>query len=251
MTTQEYVSIKLGYGNPESKIWFIGPEEGGNYDKENRKKAWEKTTNESYADIYEFHKNYETIIGNDMTSNALKYFDNPGNKTNKPVLQSTWGSIIEIILGLYGDDVNTLNKRIYQATKFGRSKSENCILELSPYSSKNLIDSTFKNKKEVLEELIPNRIKLIANEIKKYRPAVVFLYSKSNRDNWIKLISEVLKPDEIKLVNLNSAPAEYVQTDYATFVLIDHPISRTLNGKKESIGKEIRQIIKEDLKLHL
>ena len=175
-----FVKKKIGYGFPISGNilhFYVGPEEGGNY-SENiiRAKLFDQMNNEDgFLDVAKYHLK--------LGLKNARFFSGRCN------IQSTWGKLIAIDHGVRGLDVT--NKEVirdYQVNHFARKGNHMCLLELSPFSSKSLSDSSWTTKEKDLNEISDSRLNLITTKIKKYTPKLCVFYSLSHWDKYKQII---------------------------------------------------------------
>jgi len=245
---EKYTIEKFGYGNPGSKenptIWFLGPEEGGNYNqqKSTRIEAWFAISkSKNFVDILEFHQKLDDLLPG---SSLAQHF------IGKKLINPTWGGIVQIIAGFEGGIcLNREGKREFQAEKLGRSDSTNCILELSPFSSKALKDKSWPDKKITLENLLPKRIIALSELITKHLPKVVFMHTEIYWKHFEKVIEEVEGIDNFNREEINIAENfRHYQGKFSMYVLIYAP-SYAIKGGSETLfnlGKEIKKLIDEN-----
>lgn len=235
-----YCSTKIGYGNPNGKYWFIGPEEGGDIKgNKDRMEVWsEMGMNENFLDMKNFHL---TLSKRSKFKNISNFFQGKESK-----LQSTWNGILKILMSLTQNENDDKTRREYQSNLLGSSMGETVIGELYPFSSKSLNDSLSlkyfgKSKKKYWEEFSPNREFLIGQKIQKHKPKLVCFYSTSFKENWYRIIASTNPKSQIQFYyELNM---EYYKSNETLFVIIPHPISRKLNGKHSEIGNAIRKLL--------
>ncbi len=242
---EKYTEEKFGYGNPGIKenptIWFLGPEEKGDSKKlQARIEAWFSVAknNENFIDIVMFHKALDKVQIKDFAN----YYFGSANVT-----QRTWKGIIEILFGFEGNNFPEKNdKKKYQRESFGKLDSTNCILELSPYQSEALTDGNFEDKKKIINETLPNRIRKVSELIKKHEPTVIFMHTGTYWGNFEKVIKEVEGLDNVKFEIIKEVPKfKYYQGKVSMYVLIYGP-SYAIKGGPETwfnLGKEIKKIV--------
>jgi hypothetical protein len=238
---EKFSATKIGYGNPNGKYWFIGPEEGGSIKgNKDRIETWAVLgENQHFNDMKEFHLSLSKSKGYDSLS---KFF--LGEKSK---LQSTWNGIMKILLPLNQMENTPQNRRKYQSEKLGSRNGDTIIAELYPFSSKLLNDKdsmTFfgKSKKEYWQDYAPSRENLLCNQMRKYKPKVVCFYSTSFSENWQR-IARNLNPDFLNFETIDGLPMRYLKRRETLFVIIPHPIARSMNGKHEQIGVAIKKLL--------
>lgn len=238
---ENFASTKIGYGNPKGDYWFIGPEEGGSIEgNEARIQVWsELGSNEHFHDMKDFHLSL---------SKREKYEDLQRFFTNKVKLQSTWNGIMKVLFPMVKIENKIQNRRKYQSEQLGSKYGDTVIAELFQFSSKSLndkkcLDYFDKTKQKYWEEYSQMRESLIRNHIEKYKPKVVCFYSTSFNENWERIIKE-LNPDDFRgFKSVSNLPMRYYKNKVTLFVIIPHPIARSINGKHEQIGLAIKGLI--------
>ena len=215
----KFARTKIGYGNPEGSYWFIGPEEGGSIEgNKDRIEIWsELGENEHFHDMKEFH----LLLSKREGYHGLRRFF-IGEKSK---LQSTWNGIMKILFQLTSiEKSEIIERRNYQANYLGSQNGDTVIAELFQYSSKSLDDKKSleyfgKRKKEYWQDYAPLRETLLCNQIRKY------------------------KPDFQDYESINDLPMRYFKNCETLFVIIPHPIARSMNGNHEKIGLAIKELI--------
>src|SRR3989344_5832651 len=181
-----------GYGNLNSDIWFIGMEEGFNgtlIDLENR---FNSTKDKSIIDLQQDMK---------TVKDHMKWFLTNSN------IQRTWGKLILILLTLNSDE-NVDNSKIkeFQRKEFARLDSNHCSLEFMPLPCRSIKEKDWfydkfnidylKTRKKYLNKIMPIRINLFQDLIKKYNPRIIICYSFSYLKKWEEIIGCNLKNKE-------------------------------------------------------
>jgi hypothetical protein len=238
---KNFSNIKIGYGNPNGNFWFIGPEEGGSIKgNKDRIETWaELGEKEHFHDMKEFH----------LSLSKRKEYDSLNRFFigEKSKLQSTWNGIMKILLPLNQIE-NTLQiRREYQSQQLGSRNGDTIIAELFQLSSKSLDDKDCleyfgRTKKEYWQDYAPLRETLLCNQIRKYKPKVVCFYSTSFIENWYRRTKE-LNTDFHDYESINYLPMRYFKNSEILFVIIPHPIARSMNGNHEKIGLAIKKFI--------
>jgi hypothetical protein len=241
---EKYSNEKFGYGNPGDKnnptIWFVGPEEGGNYgiEKEARIQAWFSISKgKNFVDIFEFHQKLDSLLtGYTLSQHFI----------GKKLINPTWGGIVQIIAGCEGGEcLNREEKREFQANKLGRIDSGNCVLELSPFSSKALKDKSWPDKNITLENMLPKRILALSDLIVTHRPKVIFMHTKAYWTYYQEVINLVdNNSGHLHFSSIDSFPGfKYYQGEFTLFVLIHAPFRlKGVDEKKNELGKEVMKI---------
>lgn len=232
---ENYIATKIGYGNPYGNYWFIGPEEGGSIASLNQRiTIWNKLgKDQHFHDLKSFHLEFK---------NGTEYFFEGNIK-----LQNTWNGIIEILFGILGKEVSVEEKKIFQSTFLGSEKGETMLGELFPFSSKSLNDNDWlqffgTTKNEYWEKYSDQRIQLLTEKIKEFKPKLVVFYSESFQSQW----KEIIHALDAQQINTNNSdlPLVTFANDSTTFCIVPHPVSLKMNGKvKREIGSILRDII--------
>jgi hypothetical protein len=237
----QFASTKIGYGNPKGDYWFIGPEEGGSIEgNKDRIQVWiELGSNEHFHDMKDFHLSLSKREGYEELQ---RFF------SAKVKLQSTWNGIMKILFPLLSEKDKTLEKRRnYQKDFLGRKNGATVIAELFPFSSKSLADKKSKDfltksKEQYWNDYGHLRESLLCDQILKYRPKVVCFYSTSFNENWQRII-EKLNPSFQNFESIGDLPMKYFKNNETVFIIIPHPIARSMNRKHEQIGLAIKELI--------
>jgi len=114
-------------------------------------------------------------------------------------IQKTWGKLILILLTLKFNETITNDKiKEFQRKDFGRLKSNHCNLEFMPLPCRSIRNSDWfynqfkinylENRKNYIDKIMPFRIKLLQDLIKRYTPKVVICYSFSYLEKWKRII---------------------------------------------------------------
>ncbi len=233
---ENYISTKIGYGNPKGDFWFIGPEEGGSISSLNQRIAiWNQLgKNQHFHDLKSFHLEFK--------HGTEQFFE------GKVKLQNTWNGIIEILFGILGKEVSVEEKKKYQSTFLGTDSGETMLGELFPFSSKSLNDNDWlqffgTTKNEYWEKYSEQRIQLLTEKIKEFKPKLVVFYSESFNKQWMKII-ESLKAQLVE-INNNNLPLTLFSNDSTLFCIVPHPVSIKMNGKvKYEIGRVLNELKK-------
>lgn len=184
----------VGYGNPDSKIWFIGLEEGFNGTQDQLIQRFCMLNNLVFADVVRNMRglgDHEQYYGVKATT-----------------IQNTMKRIVQILLQIDGinsfDNQHILN---YQRLMLGRPKSNHAILELSPLPNpnmsswhsfyKSLEDPHFNSRKIYTNYFMPQRIKYLKNLIENSETRVIVCYSflKNYLNYWEELIGSNIYTD--------------------------------------------------------
>jgi hypothetical protein len=251
----EYCKTFLGYGNVNSPIWYIGQEEAGGHciqEIQNRLLLWsEQFGKSSIVDAAEFHRQLEGCNG----ATFAELFENP------PRLQSTWESLIHIHRAFQKNGRTADSESaVIQAKGWGRSDSNNLLLELFPapsprqrewrYSSWVPPDSHFSKRSSYKNKYRQDRISLLKKLIEKHHhPKAVVFYGTSSARCWSAISGRKWK--SIKKLPFKTEPSLGVKLhshNRTCFALVPHPASPVFNSCKRTkaafydwVGKELRK----------
>lgn len=232
---ENYIATKIGYGNPNGDYWFIGPEEGGSISSLNQRIAiWNQLgKDQHFHDLKSFHLEFK--------HGTEQFFE------GKVKMQNTWNGIIEILFGILDEEISLEEKKKYQSTFLGTDSGETMLGELFPFSSKSLNDNDWlqffgTTKNEYWEKYSDQRIQLLTEKIKEFKPKLVVFYSESFQSQWKEII-HALDAQQITTNNGNLPLATFAN-DSTTFCIVPHPVSLKMNGKvKREIGSKLRDVI--------
>jgi hypothetical protein len=175
---KSFASSFWGYGNPSSPLWFVGMEEAGVSSRqqfETRLGAWGGLGKPSFADVAKFHRE----IG------EHELFDAPVVH-----VQATWRKLIRCFLKSRGIEPNAGRIKEAQKCEWGRSDSDNCLMELFPLPAASVRDwpyadilsgEEFESRSQYLEHFGERRTKAMADLIECYQPTAVVFYSSQAR----------------------------------------------------------------------
>lgn len=232
---KKYIEGFLGYGNLDSRTWYIGMEEGGGHDVADvnaRLKAWSTRGCNLVEDFVDFH-------------NACGF---PQASQIKPAkLSKTWSRLIRIKLSRRGEkNPSTEIVRQIQAENWGRISGEECLLELMPLPSPRVNDWSYstwsqldflRTRARYLSHIEPVRTALISELLRKHRPQCVVFYGSSYQRFWDKITG-----DEVNWQQVDTA--RWFRRETTTFFSISHPTARdSTNRWFSSIGTEIEKIV--------
>ena len=210
VSMNDYITNRFGYGNLDAKYYLIGPEEGGDISLEQIEQGiadWESRGKQVVEDI-------RTPKG------GKKWFQTGAS------LQRTWNGLIRIILSSEGFDHNRERVRSYQIDELGSTDGDTCLLELSPFPSKNVNSWRISNsefpfldsRKEFVKYAYHKRADRIRKLINDNSPEYVILYGSQYR-KWWKQIAGV----ELKEEKFCERPLWLGISDKTTFVITQHP----------------------------
>lgn len=222
----------LGYGNLNSKHWFVFLEEGTNGNLDELEIRFRETSNKKILDCFsDMIKVKEHII----------YY-----RGSKPKLQSTIAKAIRVHLNIVQND--TIDKetiREYQKSKFGRHDSDHCSLEFMPLPAPGLdkwvygsLDIDFLKTRQLYNKYImPLRTGIFNKAFEQYKPASVIFYGFKYIENW----KEAAGVDFIKINDLIWSGANKL----TKFFILPHPQMHGLtNDDWDNFGKLIKKKLK-------
>jgi len=221
MITEDLLENRIknfwGYGNLNSKIWFIGIEEGFDGNMDELERRFNRTKDKSVIDIQGDMKG---------VPDHIKWF------SNRPSLQRTWSKLILILLSLESEkNIDNEKIRAYQKHKFGRLNSNHCSLEFMPLPCPSIKSGNWfyeqfnidylKSRKNYIEKIMPKRISLFKKLINDYNPKLVVFYSLSYLEKW-KIITDqkFLKKDDYYFYISNKTK----------FFIIPHPTAHGMTN---------------------
>lgn len=219
----------LGYGNLDSKHWFVFLEEGTNGNMDELEIRFRETSDKKILDCYsDMIKVKEHII----------YYRGP-----KPKLQSTIAKAIRVHLNIVQNNkIDTETIRDYQKSKFGRHDSDHCSLEFMPLPSPGMDKwvygslgiSYLSSRKSYEEHIKPMRVETFKNLFAQHKPKSVIFYGISNNDEWTKI-------SEVNFTEIASK-VFYGENKDTNFFILPHPQAHGLtNDDFDNFGKIIRK----------
>jgi hypothetical protein len=201
-----------GYGRWDAPYWFIGPEQGQsrkeNGDLKQRLAAWRKLGSMELCDCEEFH---------------LAINEHSWHRDGK--LQSTWRSLILLLMTFLNRPTDKESLRSYQRSEWGRTNGETCVIELSGLAANNL---TVPRDRETFRQ---ERIRVIRERMRENHPQLVVMYGTAQRQNWEKIAGGSFPPDNVLV------------SDGAILALTPHPVKHGLsNAYWEELGQRLRSV---------
>jgi hypothetical protein len=140
-----------GYGTWNAPYWFIGPEpgmaknEGDNL--EARCDAWEKLGSPELLDCALHHRTFGLTKWHDRTVSMNLPIN---GATMRPPTQSTWRRLIALLLAYKGERTDNDAIGDYQASSWGSTSGETCVVELSALAANSL--ATVRDRGTFLDE---------------------------------------------------------------------------------------------------
>jgi hypothetical protein len=254
---EPYMRKFYGYGNPETKLWFIGMEEGGGgcfQEVERRIDLWHKRGRHAFEDVESYHR-------------ALGITENfePQKK-----LQPTWAALIRTQLAATGDlekempaSVKRELVRNYQAKNWGQKNDlpSSCLLELFPlpkpkahhWSYKNWVDLAklpeFHSRESYMKSQEEVRIEGIRALVDAHKPYVIVCYSYSNDylNYWKKLCVKLNCTLEEAVTKSNAREYCIAKSAHLDIYVIYHPSfhMKDRNAYFEEIGQHVGESLSD------
>lgn len=248
---RHFMAQFYGYGTLSSSFWFVGMEEGGgNTEREisERLRQWETLGRQPVVDIAQFHEGVHDVQGRSMN-----YFFE-----RRPKLQRTWAGLIRILLASRGEDDESAEAvRSVQASRWGRSNSDGCLLELLPLPSPGTGQWYYntwtdipelRSRQRYYESLTHSRTERLKGLVRDYTPRCVVFYSVSPKyiDAWSGVVGTDLTtvtPEQMCRGNQGQGfAARFYQSDSTLYVVTYHPAYKGLTKEYfTQVGKTIRQ----------
>jgi hypothetical protein len=232
---EKRIETFMGYGDPHSKIWLIGMEEG----------VSEKLKEGDYISIFaNANCNF-----NDIDSSLWKIKQD----------ESFWGwrfnkmwrllSFLEGNKDAFEEGMDTENMkelRIFLGKKEKGSKYSNCLIEFNPvpfYINKTLlwfdyVLPRYGTRNKFLREINQRRVKLIKENIKCYSPKVVVFYGLTYKKFYLEFCENMVS----QRISINESLSIYFFEINKTKVFIIPHCSDRKGGtsrKYKLIGEEI------------
>lgn len=182
---QETLSNRLksfwGFGNYESKYWFIGMEEGGGdniQEVSQRLSVWERSGSPELIDNFEYHK-------------GISGYGYENHFEGKIKLQPTWAKLIRTYLNIENPNKNYSadNIKQFQAKHWGRLDSNNCLLDIFPLPSPTAnnwyydkwCEMPLLRTREIYKNALQaERVDTLQRRVSTYKPKVVMFYAFGN-----------------------------------------------------------------------
>ncbi|MBN1883377.1 MAG: hypothetical protein JW885_14515 [Deltaproteobacteria bacterium] len=229
-----FIESFYGYGNYNSKFWFVGMEEGGGNSESEIQKRLNVWKTRGYAELEDV-KEYHLELGID------RFFN------DKPVLEKTWDKIILIILGIEGGSPSIENRKKYQKNVLGTKTGESCLIELLPLPSPGIGKWVYhsisrlpylENRETYRDFVKKSRIQNIRRRISEYTPRCVVFYGATYKLHWITITNGMtFHPHDM-------LDFEMAENDDTLFLMIKHPVAAGVtNDYFYDIGRCIKERI--------
>ena len=235
---QEYTHTFYGYGNFAGHYWFVGMEEGstGKFEEiESRLEYWRQRGRPELEDVVEYH---EALGVTGLFGRGAR-------------LQPTWSKLIRVLLSAQGhDNPHHETVRQYQASRLGRHRGQDCLLELMPLPSRSTGDWMYGNhsrlpelttRESYLQYYRPKRISSLNSKIRLHNPRAVIFYSVSPKyQNAWKQVAGV------PFVRTNLDRVSMARNEHTVFVIMPHPVSHGISRRYlHEIGTLIANVSSE------
>jgi hypothetical protein len=246
----DYAEKFFGYGNPNSELWFIGIEEaGGRCERvvEDRLKLWSdhQFGRAPFVDGYKFHQSLRDCNGELLD----RLFHDP------VPAQTTWDQLIRVQLVRKGaKSIEPHDVKDFRKTKWARSTSSSCLLELLPLPSPSVktwnygewispdCDSAtaelFQTQPVYQKRFGKIRAQAINQLIAEHRPRVVIFYG-SRMKRWSEIAGFPWRNVEMD----SAIPARFRRRENRLYAVVRHPAAHGLNGDYfQCVGERIRSL---------
>ncbi len=232
---EQFISRFLGYGSFNSRVWFIGMEEGGGNDfaqVSRRLETWRARGLRELEDVRDYH----LAIGID------RFFREPVK------IQRTWAHLVRVYLSALGRSTETVEIKEYQAKKLGRHDGDTAILELMPLCSPGTNRWFYdrwssipylKTRERYLSQVMPNRIAILKNKLQTNQPKVVVFYGASYREYYEQTIGA--RTNLISELDCYSCDVRSTR-----YLIIKHPAAKGITNQYFlKIGHHLHEWLKE------
>lgn len=152
----------FGYGKWEAPYWFIGPEAGmakAGDSLELRYRSWKQLGSAPVVDCAAHHRGF----------GFLKWHQ------DEPPTQATWRQLIRLLLAYKGHPTDTESIREYQRDKWGSSRGETCVIELSGLAAPSMRSERDRTT------FLARRVARIRELLTNHSPEFVVLYGQGDR----------------------------------------------------------------------
>lgn len=231
----------LGYGNLNSKFWFVGIEEGGARDFDEiakRLDVWNTMGCAEVVDNRQFHLNTNIPAMMSFFSGSIP-------------LQSTWRKLIHVQMNYSNMRCTVSDVKGFQNNHWGQSNSNNCLLDFYPLPSKSTNDWEYGNWSQIPElatretyqkAVTQKRIDLFRQKIQQYKPDIVLFYARS--DEYVSIWSQiagVANPSDWEEKPVDARHTMYVYKNGSTkYVITYQPAYVYANGYWDRVGRLIK-----------
>lgn len=236
---QEFMADFYGYGNLNSRYWFIGKEEGGSgtlKGNTDRISLWEEFGKPVTVDSISYHRKLgysEKVLRN---------------------IQSTYVKVAQILQILESGTVDYLSMRQYMYDNIGNIQSNHALLELMPLPSRSTslwqyTDKVFsavpelKDRKTYIESIHPKRVRRLQELIEIHKPELVMFYSSS--PDYIEYWSKIAGSDQWMWKSLiPKYKTGYLESNGLLYFITPHPTSYGIKRESfEIIGHFIKKML--------
>ena len=235
---EDYMHEFFGYGNLNSKIWFIGHEEGSVQNSvselHERVKTWNKLGKGTLCDCKDFHMLLK--MGNEK----------PFTKGSP---QRTWWRYLDILF-LYSKRyvLDKELKRKFIKNEFAKLDSNHALLELFPIPCSKIPSWTyntlekqldyFSSKEKYSNEVSKKRLNKILELINKHKPKCIIFSGTTALSSWQNIAG-----NEFKKITIGDNYYYFLKGDINYFVI--PKLIYNSNAIINSVADDVRQIMKK------
>jgi hypothetical protein len=189
-----------GYGNPSSRFWFVGMEEGGSSEN-----ASLRIRADYFAPLEDLARSHTNFPGHDMSK----------------LTTSTWGLMSSIVGRIKGEPNwwDSEYRRSYQVNQLGRLSAETYLTEILPLPKKAFNDwpygELFDSPDDYRAAVLPNRLTQLREDYENasVKPQFVFCYGKSFWSEHRKIF------DSVEFKPALNGGIEWGRNDQTVFIL--------------------------------
>lgn len=179
-----------GFGRYESEYWYVGMEEGGGdeiQEVSKRLTVWEQFGSPELIDNFEYHLGISGYGYENFFEGKIK-------------LQNTWAKLIRASLNIENPDkdYSVDDVKEFQSRYWGRSDSNNCLLDIFPLPSPSADKWNYdkwceipllRSRDTYKTSLRDKRITTLRKRIATHNPKVVMFYAFDN--DYVKIWEQV------------------------------------------------------------
>jgi len=181
---QSFIDGHLGVGNPESTIWFIGPEPAGT-----------GTLADVQARVLSFVKQGSIPITN-LKQDLLELGETKWFIGEKVPTQAYWRRVAHVFLAAHGAKKENLNVDVFRSFQknvlLGTAQFGPLMLETSALPAKSTKHWPYadwgvpglESREQYFRDVIPARMKRIDDLIEEYQPKIVLCCGPTYLDRW-------------------------------------------------------------------
>lgn len=236
----------LGYGNINSKYWFITLEDH----------VSEKGISELQKKFKKKNELLDVVDDMQDISSHMQFYSG-----EKPKLQNTVSKVIRTFFNIVDREISSNDDiRYFQRDEFARKTSNHCYLNFLPlpapsieerdwiYSDVNI--DYLRNRSSYENEILPKRVNKFKNLISKHNPEIILLFGKKYK----KYYKELIRGNFTELNNLNKKhdkhwlKMEFLKSCDTYYFILPHPAVKgisELNQLWNNYGKIIKTKIEK------